>query len=115
LPRSGSLLVGESATLMLPHVGPPQIFPEQPVETVPGSNHYHGWVDGILSGQQPSDGFDYGGRLTEAVLLGNIAVRYRGTKLVWDDQAMAFTNLPEANHWLRREYRDGWDIAAVEA
>ncbi len=113
LPRSGSLFLGESGTLLLPHVGAPSVYPEQPLATVEGANHYHGWVDGILSGEQPSDGFDYGGPLTEAVLLGNVAVRFRGTDLTWDDKAMRFTELPEADQWLRRQYREGWDIAEV--
>lgn len=113
LPRSGSLFVGEKATLILPHVGAPSVSSGESLDKVEGANHYHGWVDGILSGTQPSDGFDYGGPLTEAVLLGNIAVRYRGTKLQWNAKAMQFTNHDEANDWLRRDYRDGWDIQAV--
>jgi hypothetical protein len=76
-------------------------------------NHYHGWIDGCLSGVQPSDGFEYGGPLTEAVLLGNIAVRYRDTPLQWDSQAMRISNHDEANQWLRRDYRAGWEIAPV--
>ena len=88
-------------------------YPVFDFEIIPGQNHYHGWLDGILSGQQPSDGFDYGGPLTEAVLLGNIAVRHRGKTLEWDASEMKITNHSDANQWLRRDYRDGWDIAAV--
>ena len=113
LPRSGSLFVGEKATLILPHVGAPSLSDGRDLEKVEGANHYHGWVDGILAGTQPSDGFAYGGPLTEAVLLGNIAVRYRDTKLTWDAKSMQITNLEAANQWLRRDYRDGWDIEAV--
>ncbi len=113
LPASGSLFIGESGSLVQPHVGAPRLYPGGKIEKVEGLNHYHGWIDGCLSGTQPSDGFDYGGPLTEAVLLGNIAVRYRGTKLEWDAAAMQITNHEEANQWLRREYRDGWDIQPV--
>jgi len=98
---------------VLPHVGAPRLYPEVAVEEADDQNHYHGWVDGCLSGKQPSDGFEYGGPLTEAVLLGNIAVRYRGEKLTWDSAAMRITNHAEANRWLRREYRDGWEIQPV--
>ena len=55
----------------------------------------------------------FGPRRTEAVLLGNIAVRYRNTKLTWDPSTMRITNHDEANQWLRRDYRDGWDIEPV--
>ena len=113
LPRSGSLFIGEQGSLVLPHVGAPRFYPDQDVAEADDQNHYHGWVDGCVSGQQPSDGFAYGGPLTEAVLLGNIAVRYRGQKLVWDSESMTITNLEEANQWLRRDYRDGWDIREI--
>ncbi|MCA9035615.1 MAG: Gfo/Idh/MocA family oxidoreductase [Planctomycetaceae bacterium] len=113
LPSSGSLFIGEKASLVLPHVGKPRVYPESPLEELDNQNHYHGWVDGCISGKQPSDGFDYGGPLTEAVLLGNIAVRYRGTTLKWDSESMTILNHTDANRWLRREYRDGWDIPAV--
>lgn len=113
LPRSGSLLIGEKGSVVIPHVGKMQAYPEAGFEIVPGENHYHGWIDGILQNKQPSDGFDYGGPLTEAVLLGNIAVRYRGETLDWDAAKMKITSHDEANQWLRREYRDGWDIEAV--
>lgn len=113
LPRSGSLLIGEKGSVVIPHVGKMQAYPDAGFEIVPGENHYHGWIDGILQNKQPSDGFDYGGPLTEAVLLGNIAVRYRGETLEWDAAKMKITSHDEANQWLRREYRDGWDIEAV--
>ena len=87
-----------------------QDYEVKPAENL---NHYHGWVDGCLSGKQPSDGFEYGGKLTEAVLLGNIAVRYRTQKLSWNAEDMQITNLPEANHWLTRHYREGWEITPV--
>ena len=110
LPRSGSIFIGETGSLVLPHVGAPRLYPEakypDPLEAEESLNHYHGFVDGCISGKQPSDGFDYGGPLTEAVLLGNIAVRYKGQDLQWDAEAMKITNLPEANKWLTREYRD---------
>jgi predicted dehydrogenase len=114
LPSSGSLFIGEKGSLVLPHVAAPRLYPGTKVDALESLNHYHGWIDGCISGEQPSDGFDYGGPLTEAVLLGNIAVRYRGTKMQWDADAMKVTNHEEANQWLRREYRDGWDIAGVE-
>ena len=46
------------------------------------------------------------------VLLGNIAIRMapRSTKLEWDGIAGKFTNMDEANDYLGREYRDGWNL-----
>lgn len=118
LPRSGSLFIGEEGSLVLPHVGEQRLYPREKyaahlIEPAENLNHYHGWVDGCLSGKQPSDGFDYAARLTEAVLLGNVAVRYRGETLQWDADAMRITNLEAANRWLTRDYRDGWRIEPV--
>jgi hypothetical protein len=54
--------------------------------------------------------------LTEAVLLGNVALRAQlrepltKARLEWDSKSMSFTNLPEANAFLRREYRAGWKV-----
>lgn len=113
LPRSGSLFIGEKGSVVLPHVGKMRVYPEVDFQMVPGENHYHGWLDGILNGTQPSDGFAYGGPLTEAVLLGNIAARYRGETLQWDADSMKITSHADANRWLRREYREGWEITSV--
>ncbi len=118
LPASGSLLIGESGSLVLPHVGAPRWYfaadASRPnIETLPSLNHYHGWIDGCLSGEQPTDGFDYGGRLTEVVLLGNVAVRFRTQTLQWDADNLRITNLEAANKWLTRDYRDGWELPAL--
>jgi hypothetical protein len=32
--------------------------------------------------------------------------------LLWNAEAMEFTNAPEANQYLRREYRDGWTLTS---
>ena len=53
--------------------------------------------------------FDYAGRLTETVLLGNIALR-AGKKVEWDGVNMKVTNDSAANQFVTREYRHGWDL-----
>ncbi|HRQ88211.1 MAG TPA: Gfo/Idh/MocA family oxidoreductase [Bacteroidia bacterium] len=118
LPRSGSMLIGEAGTLVIPHVAEPMLYFEgkgmsKDYEMADDQDHYHGWIDGCLTGKQPSDDFGYGARLTETILLGNIAVRYPNTKLQWDGEAMRFTNHDEANRWLTRDYREGWDLKAL--
>ncbi|MGB7343952.1 MAG: Gfo/Idh/MocA family oxidoreductase [Pirellulaceae bacterium] len=115
LPSQGSLIIGEKGTMVLKHMGRAVLYPTDQYaadafDDLPDLNHYHGWVDGCISGQQPSDGFAYGAKLTESVLLGNIAVRYAPEKLLWDEAAMQITNNEEANQWLKRDYRDGWEI-----
>jgi hypothetical protein len=112
------MLIGEQGTLVLPHVGRMKLYPrekfaEASFDELGSLNHYHGWVDGCINGKQPSDGFVYGAKLTESVLLGNVAVRFPKETLQWDEQQMSFTGNEAANQWLKREYRDGWQIPAV--
>ncbi|GAG06125.1 unnamed protein product, partial [marine sediment metagenome] len=57
----------------------------------------------------PLSGFDYSGSLTEMVLLGNIAIRI-GEKLCWDGPNMKCTNVPKANEYVHRRYRQGWTL-----
>lgn len=118
LPSSGSLIVGETGTLVLPHYKEPIVYPlknypKGSIETADDLNHYHGFVDGCLSGKQPSDGFDYGGPLTEAVQLGNIASRFPSETLKWDAKKLQFKNQDAANEFVSRKYRTGWEIESV--
>jgi hypothetical protein len=68
-----------------------------------------------------SSPFEYAGPFTEAVLMGNLALRsyamkgpnntYPGRKkLLWDAKNMKITNFDEANQFVRREYREGWSL-----
>jgi len=47
--------------------------------------------------------------MTEMVLLGNLAVR-SGKRVEWDSKNMRTTNVPEANQYVSREYRKGWEV-----
>lgn len=117
LPRSGSMFVGEKGVLILAHVAEPVIYVDGKASTdyemAEDGNHYHGWIDGCLTGKQPSDSFAYGGHLTECIILGNVAIRFRNEQLKWDAENMRFTNKDEANRWLTRDYREGWDLKAL--
>jgi predicted dehydrogenase len=87
--------------------------------------HYLQWVNACMVGYgkaELSSSFDYAGPLTEAVLMGNLALRSWNVKdskgkfigrkkLLWDAKNMKVTNFDEANQFVRREYRDGWKMA----
>ena len=51
--------------------------------------------------------------MSEAVILGTVALRTPGVKLEWDAPALKFANSAEANSRLRRSYRDGWKIEGL--
>jgi len=116
LPNGGSIFIGEKGSLVLPHVGSPKLYPEEsyPKSKIPfeeSLNHYHGFLDGIITSKQPSDGFSYAGRLTETVLLGNIAVRNKGKLLNWNEEDMSIRSSEEdLSSFLTKKYRTGWEI-----
>jgi predicted dehydrogenase len=118
LPNAGSLLIGEKGSLLLPHVGAPRLLPEEQfrdfrVEKVAAVNHYTGWADACRGEGKATSNFDYSAPLTEAVLLGTVAMRVPGQTLTWDAAAMTVTNSPTADGLLRKSYRKGWEPAWV--
>jgi hypothetical protein len=70
------------------------------------------WADAIRAGKPglASSNFDYAGRFTEAMLLGNIAVRFAGQRLEWDAAGLRFPNSADASLLVRTAYRQGWDL-----
>lgn len=61
---------------------------------------------------ETSSHFGYAARLTETMMLGNVAVQFsdQPRKLQWDSENMRVPNLEEANEWLDQEnnFRPGW-------
>lgn len=82
-----------------------------PKEMIPRSvGHYQEWINECKgSDARAMSNFDYASPLNEAVLLGNVAVR-TGKKLLWDAENMKVSNVPEANQYLREDYRSGWEL-----
>lgn len=118
LPGSGSLIIGETGNMVLPHVGMPQLYPVEKFksfEIKPEAqlSHWHVWVDAVLAGKKTSDGFHYSGPLAETVQLGNVAARFPGKELKWDAKALRIPNNAEANARLTKHYRSGWEIHPV--
>ena len=42
--------------------------------------------------------------------LGDHACIVSGKRVEWDGPSMTCTNVPEANQYVRREYREGWSL-----
>ena len=88
---------------------PPQMIPRSP-------GHHIEWIEACKGGKPAGSNFDHAGPLAEAVLLGNVALRpemketVNRTRLLWDAENMKITNVPEANEFLHRDYREGWTL-----
>lgn len=113
--------------LLLPNTLMPDIEKVPKTEKRVPEGHYVAWVEACMKGYGESDlssKFEYAGPFTEAVLMGNLAIRsyqyetsesgnssYPGRKkLLWDAKNMLITNFDPANKFVMRSYREGWSL-----
>jgi predicted dehydrogenase len=118
LPGQGSLFIGAKGVMLLPHIAMPLLLPEDRFKDFPmppneSVNHYHQFVEAVMGNGQTTTSFDYSGPLTEAVLLGPLSTRFPKTTLEWNSAKLKFTNSPEANHYVRTKYREGWRVRGL--
>jgi len=116
---NGRLLVGEKGFILGNDVYPQARAAETAgiPKTIPRvADHYKEWIAACKGGKTAGSNFDFAGPLAESVLLGNVALRVQLredltlSKLLWDSAALKFTNLEEANKFVRNEYRAGWSL-----
>ena len=127
---SGSLLIGTKGMLFSPsdYGAKFRLTPEKDFAGVPTDKPEKGpvgvgdkgedqhqkreWVEAIRAGKpaMAASSFEFAGRLTETMLLGNIAVRFAGQKLDWDSAEMKFRNSPGATSLVSKSYRKGWEL-----
>ncbi len=114
----GILFVGERGLMTCAGwSGMPRLLPLErhreyvrPAKTLPRvEGHHADWLRACKGGPPACSPFGYGARLTELVLLGNVALRARKL-LKWDAPGMKATNAPEVEPYLRGSYRAGWEI-----
>ncbi len=118
-PTNGSMFVGEKGKILVHDAASPRIIPEAtmretklPDPFIPRSpGHKKEWIEAVRGGKPAGSNFtDFGGPLTEVVLLGNLAIR-AGKKLQWDSKNLKAKGCPEADQYIRRPYRKGWDFS----
>jgi len=110
--------------------GTTEFGPETGPNDEPEYGHQRKWVDACKAGfgskehKALTSSFDYAGPMTETVLMGNLAIRsymlrresgkgqefYGRKKLLWDGQKTKITNFEEANQFVGRTYRKGWEV-----
>lgn len=115
LEPEGMLIVGERGKILANfNGGSPRLIPqskmdvfEPPPESLPRSpGHYDEWIAAARGeGSAPGANFEFAARVTEAILLGNVAVR-SGKTLRLDGPMLP----AEANGLLSKSYRDGWAL-----
>lgn len=116
---NGTMFIGDKGIMMGYTIVPESRrkefgIPEKVLERSPG--HHQEWINACKGGKPAGSNFDHAGPLAETVLLGNVALRVElrdkltRVPLLWDPEKFEFTNMPEANQFLRREYRKGWTL-----
>jgi len=84
-------------------------LPAKTIKRVPG--HHQDWINACKGGEPAGGSFDFGGPLTEMVLLGVIAMRNSGTELHWENEKMQFTDKKTtANELVKPIYHNGWTL-----
>ncbi|HEV3257305.1 MAG TPA: Gfo/Idh/MocA family oxidoreductase [Gemmataceae bacterium] len=112
---AGVVFVGEKGMLVADY-GNHKLLPEKkfegfqpPKPFIPRSiGHHREWVEACKSGGATTCNFDYGGALTETVLLGNVAYRL-GKPITWDAEKLK-ANEPEAEKFLYEHFRKPWKL-----
>jgi len=119
MPSSGSILVGDKGTLYSPNDYGARFFllpkekfadykkPEPTLARSPG--HFKEFAIACQGGPAAMSNFDYASRLTETMILGNVALRV-GKKIHWDARNMRVTNAPEAAQYIKTAYRPGFEL-----
>ncbi|MCB0369228.1 MAG: Gfo/Idh/MocA family oxidoreductase [Bdellovibrionales bacterium] len=124
LPSSGALIIGDKGAMLHGSHGADgvRLIPEakmqeyvRPPKTIPRvtEGHEGDWIRACKegkSGRPASSNFNYGGPLTEMVLLGMIAIQVKDQRLEWNKDEMKFTNNEKANSLIKTQYRDGWKL-----
>ena len=118
---NGTLYVGEKGIIYTGcygermHIVPMEKMKQTPAppQTLPRPKDvFTDFIDACRAGKtDTAASFEYGTRLTEFTLLGNLS-QYAGVgqKVEWDGPNMKVTNVPELNKWIKREYREGWRL-----
>ena len=132
LPEAGALVIGEKGKLFSPDDYGAQFFVAMKGqdEMQPGSNHnackavpesiprspghMQEWFRMMKEGTPAYSNFEIAAYLTEIILLGCVALRLgEGVRMDWDGPNMKSTNLPEAERFVRRHNRAGWELPNV--
>jgi predicted dehydrogenase len=114
-PPESSMVIGTEGAMLLPHQSMPILLPRDKFKDAPhtiekGPTHYHRFVDACLGGEPTASHFLQTGPMSEAIILGTVAIRVPGDVLHWDSKHMRIPNHPEAELLLRRTYRKGWEV-----
>lgn len=119
--RGGGRFIGDGGTIVIDRGYLASDPKEIVIEALRGGTYDRGdntethlanWVACIKSRELPVADVEIGHRSTTVCHLGNI-VRWAGRKLTWNSETEQFVGDDEANQWLSRPQRSGFEIPDV--
>lgn len=120
MPMQGGIFIGTEGILLVPHGGLPVPYPrekfaEYRYPKFPARDHYKDFIAAVCGEKvKPlADFHEYGGPLTETVLLGALSSRFPNETLEWDASKLQFKNNEDANGFIRTNYRKGWEVEGL--
>jgi hypothetical protein len=122
MPTEGMLFVGDKGKILGGFRNEkPMLIPQSKMDAyTKGSRVEEGevirgddvWIDAFREKKQSPGSFLLAAAISETINLGAVALRTK-KKVLYDSTKMTITNIPEANQYLTREYRKGWELTAV--
>jgi hypothetical protein len=123
LQPEGMMFVGDKGKILAGfRVENPQIISGTRMETAPPTPNvnedqraleaYQAFADAVKSGKQYPGSFREAEHITEAINLYAAALR-SARMLKYDSATRTITNVPDANKYLSREYRAGWNPDSI--
>jgi hypothetical protein len=117
--REGMMFVGDKGRIVAGFRGEnPVLYKWQPEKAMivqeketaqQGLDTNTAWIEAFKNNTESPGSFLYSAPVTETILLGAVALR-AGRKVEYDSKTMKITNVPDANKFLVREYRPGWEL-----
>ena len=83
--------------------------PDPTIPRVDGEDPYNDWLQSVRTGVPSASNFEYAVPLTIVANFGNVALR-AGKKLEYNTETGVITNDKDANKFLSKEYRKGWEL-----
>ena len=118
MPEEGLLFVGDKGKILATfNGGSPRIIPESkmkaytlPPKTLPRpKDELDQWVNAIRTGEKSGADYSVIKNINETICLGTIALRVP-EKMYWDEKQMKISNNEDANQYIYRDYRKGWEL-----
>lgn len=125
LPQEGMMFVGDKGKILAGfNIDDPQLISGNKIDAAPltskdkkdqvqkTSEALPLFVNACKTGKQYPGNFREAEAITEAINL--YAVALRTNKLLrYDAATQTITNVPDANKWLKRDYRKGWEPESI--